>query len=666
MLALAALFLVSPSFQKPLPPKPEKPGKPAATKPAKPAPKSEGKSAAKPASEPVRASIEQLAPKGSAIVFATPSLAALDRAIAPARAWLGKPMQFLERLTGLAIPVASIDAARPLLVAGSVEDESKWTWTIAATPSKDAETFELAAPWQRSDVGEFVVWTQRSAIPTSSVATTSAIDSAVDLSIRVDMNAALPVIQQAAEQIEVLLAELQPTKGLPGPLGTAPLLLVDVVLQALGNSVSGTLDVTAREIRWTGVPREGAPLAALAAGEPKDVSQLALWIDPRATSWFVGRADPEAPVSASLRVVDQWSALGGGRDSRPVVDESLPSSTFGSGLAISRFAMASVTDRMVLETTDAANVAVLIDKTLFDPFARIDGVLDESRDYAWGSVRSMRVPVDTRTIEILDPGNPGKSPELQQTRIRTWKALQGTDESRRVRAIRDGRVVILIGAVNERDEAALAAPLPKTPRADVTAALAEVGSFPSAFAASMDIGAQIAVLRAGLAQVDVGDPSSRSRLVDSLVAPLPMGLELVVDEVGGFGPDALFLRVRTDFTVLLAALAADRSKRIAKEESGRLKQTVEHKKIGDDMYTLVGALGAYSDNNGGWPGTLADLNRPDAQGLTYLPGDVLPDDPWGRPYLYKIDGKTVVISTLGADGERGGTWLDTDFEKSMK
>jgi len=46
----------------------------------------------------------------------------------------------------------------------------------------------------------------------------------------------------------------------------------------------------------------------------------------------------------------------------------------------------------------------------------------------------------------------------------------------------------------------------------------------------------------------------------------------------------------------------------------------------------------------------------------YLKGGVVPPDPWGNPYLYRLPGQhgTYDIVSYGADGHEGGTGSGTD------
>ena len=62
------------------------------------------------------------------------------------------------------------------------------------------------------------------------------------------------------------------------------------------------------------------------------------------------------------------------------------------------------------------------------------------------------------------------------------------------------------------------------------------------------------------------------------------------------------------------------------------------------------------------PEALADLERP----IERMPEGIVkpvPNDPWGRPYLYKVlTPRTVLVSTLGADGQPGGQGEDEDLD----
>ncbi len=48
----------------------------------------------------------------------------------------------------------------------------------------------------------------------------------------------------------------------------------------------------------------------------------------------------------------------------------------------------------------------------------------------------------------------------------------------------------------------------------------------------------------------------------------------------------------------------------------------------------------------------------------YLKGSSVPNDPWGRPYLFKLEGGAVLIQSLGADGAAGGDGENADLRNT--
>ncbi|BCA58379.1 type II secretion system major pseudopilin GspG [Sphingomonas sp. HMP6] len=90
-----------------------------------------------------------------------------------------------------------------------------------------------------------------------------------------------------------------------------------------------------------------------------------------------------------------------------------------------------------------------------------------------------------------------------------------------------------------------------------------------------------------------------------------------------------------------------------------------------DIATIEGALDLYKLQNDGYPTTTDGLQAlvsppADADASKYQRGGYikkLPNDPWGRPYLYAAPGEhgDVDIWTLGADKKVGGEGPNADI-----
>lgn len=90
-----------------------------------------------------------------------------------------------------------------------------------------------------------------------------------------------------------------------------------------------------------------------------------------------------------------------------------------------------------------------------------------------------------------------------------------------------------------------------------------------------------------------------------------------------------------------------------------------------DIATIEGALDLYKLQNDGYPTTTDGLQAlvsppADADASKYQRGGYikkLPNDPWGRPYLYAAPGQhgDVDIWTLGADKKEGGEGPNADI-----
>jgi len=57
------------------------------------------------------------------------------------------------------------------------------------------------------------------------------------------------------------------------------------------------------------------------------------------------------------------------------------------------------------------------------------------------------------------------------------------------------------------------------------------------------------------------------------------------------------------------------------------------------------------------PGSVTGWNGP------YLKGNAVPNDPWGKPYIYRVPGQNGAydIGSYGADGQEGGTGAAADI-----
>jgi len=80
-----------------------------------------------------------------------------------------------------------------------------------------------------------------------------------------------------------------------------------------------------------------------------------------------------------------------------------------------------------------------------------------------------------------------------------------------------------------------------------------------------------------------------------------------------------------------------------------------------EIANLKQALQLFHTNHGRFPQALAELARPDPKhnGEPYI--EAVPTDPWSNPYKYeRVDGK-YRITSLGADGARGGKGDNADI-----
>ena len=86
--------------------------------------------------------------------------------------------------------------------------------------------------------------------------------------------------------------------------------------------------------------------------------------------------------------------------------------------------------------------------------------------------------------------------------------------------------------------------------------------------------------------------------------------------------------------------------------------------------SLHNGLEEYAILNGGrFPETLEVLVTKDSGGNSFLEDELLPTDPWGRPYIYEPPTgggyEGLRVFTLGADGLPGGDGEDADIDHVM-
>ncbi len=106
------------------------------------------------------------------------------------------------------------------------------------------------------------------------------------------------------------------------------------------------------------------------------------------------------------------------------------------------------------------------------------------------------------------------------------------------------------------------------------------------------------------------------------------------------------------------------------EEAKRTKARLQ-------IENLEAALKLYKLDNGGYPTTEQGLDslvqKPSTGSIPknwreggYLEKAKVPEDPWGRPYVYispGIKNKDFDLKSLGADGEEGGEGENADIER---
>jgi len=76
-----------------------------------------------------------------------------------------------------------------------------------------------------------------------------------------------------------------------------------------------------------------------------------------------------------------------------------------------------------------------------------------------------------------------------------------------------------------------------------------------------------------------------------------------------------------------------------------------------DIQAIDSALKVYYTRKGHYPDTSSGLNS--LVELQIL--ERMPKDPWGRPYLYALEGGRPLITSYGRDGAPGGEGADADL-----
>jgi general secretion pathway protein G len=76
-----------------------------------------------------------------------------------------------------------------------------------------------------------------------------------------------------------------------------------------------------------------------------------------------------------------------------------------------------------------------------------------------------------------------------------------------------------------------------------------------------------------------------------------------------------------------------------------------------DISNIMGALKIYYAKKGNYPSTAGGLQELVSARVL----EKLPQDPWGRPYIYTNEGGKPVVLSYGKDGSPGGTGNDEDI-----
>jgi len=81
-----------------------------------------------------------------------------------------------------------------------------------------------------------------------------------------------------------------------------------------------------------------------------------------------------------------------------------------------------------------------------------------------------------------------------------------------------------------------------------------------------------------------------------------------------------------------------------------------------EIANINSAVTLYKGAHHKYPASLAELSAPDAKNAnrSWLTGSS-GKDPWGREYLFKKEKDGILVSSLGADGVKGGDGVNADI-----
>ena len=89
----------------------------------------------------------------------------------------------------------------------------------------------------------------------------------------------------------------------------------------------------------------------------------------------------------------------------------------------------------------------------------------------------------------------------------------------------------------------------------------------------------------------------------------------------------------------------------------------KHDRAVMDIHNIEGALKLYYTQKGKFPDTGEGLNAL----VTNHQLDAMPKDPWGKDYVYTLEGgSNYTITSYGGDGAPGGSDDDADITNKMK